>query len=209
MPVSATTLARTVVGAAVPLPNVLSTRHLDRIAGGLLYAPTSSVSWATLLARTFDVDVKACPRCGGRLEVRAVVSDPHIARKILDSIPRAARAPPPTELTSSIEPPRRIVYAQQFVDAHERPAPAPGTESWPATLRTTVLLAEEAPDRTRVTLTIEPHGEATSPEIAAFVRERSEMTVVWTGSFDALEARLEAPAASTPRGGALRPPGSP
>jgi hypothetical protein len=47
-----------------------------------------------LLARTFDVDVKACPRCGGRLEVRAVVTDHDIARRILNATPTAARAPP-------------------------------------------------------------------------------------------------------------------
>ena len=32
--------------------------------------------------------------CGGRVEVRAVVTDHDIARKILDAIPTAARAPP-------------------------------------------------------------------------------------------------------------------
>jgi len=90
-----------------------------------------------------------------------------------------------------IEPPRRIVYLQQFVDEREQPAPAPGAELWPATLRTTVLLTEEAPDRTRVTVTSAPHGEATAPEVEAFVRERPGMTAGWTGSFDALEALLD------------------
>ncbi|MBK6512868.1 MAG: SRPBCC domain-containing protein [Polyangiaceae bacterium] len=90
----------------------------------------------------------------------------------------------------ALEPPQRIVYEQQFVDEHERPAPAPGAEVWPATLRTTVLLSEEAPDRTRVTVTSEPQGGATSAELEAFVRERGGMTVGWSGSFDALEALL-------------------
>ena len=94
LPVAATTLARTVDGADVPAPNILSARHLGRIAGGLLYAATSNVPWATLLARTFEVDVKSCARCGGRLEVRAVVTDHDIAGKILDAIASAARAPP-------------------------------------------------------------------------------------------------------------------
>jgi uncharacterized protein YndB with AHSA1/START domain len=91
----------------------------------------------------------------------------------------------------AIEAPGRIVYAQQFVDERERPAPAPGAEAWPATLRTTVLLTEEAPDRTRVTVTTEPHGEATAAEVEAFVRERAGMTLGWTGSFDKLEALLD------------------
>ena len=47
-------------------------------------------AWATLLARTFDVDGKACARCAGRLEVRAAVTDHDIARKILEAIPTAA-----------------------------------------------------------------------------------------------------------------------
>jgi hypothetical protein len=104
LPVSATTLARSVDGAAVPMPNILSAKHLERIGGGLLYAATTTVPWATLLARTFDVDVKACDRCGGRLAVRAVVTDHDIARKILDAMPRAARAPPSLDSTVTYEP---------------------------------------------------------------------------------------------------------
>ena len=87
----------------------------------------------------------------------------------------------------AIEPPRRIVYTQQFVDEQERLAPAPGAPVWPATLLNTVLFTQEAPDRTRVTLTSEPYGEATRTELEAFVRERSGMTLGWTASFDVLE----------------------
>jgi hypothetical protein len=86
------------------MSNVLSTRHLARIDGGALYAETSSVPWATLLARTFEVAVKACARCGGRLEVRAVVTDIDIAGKILDAIPTAARAPPSVDTAVVYEP---------------------------------------------------------------------------------------------------------
>jgi uncharacterized protein YndB with AHSA1/START domain len=91
----------------------------------------------------------------------------------------------------AIEPPRRIVYTQQFVDEREQLASAPGSPVWPATLRTTVVLAEEAPDCTRVTVTTEPHGDTTAAELDAFVRERSGMTRGWTGSFDALEALVD------------------
>src|SRR6185369_13491586 len=89
--------------ARSPMPNVLSARHLARIRGGLLFAATSNVPWATLLARTFEIDVKACARCGGRLEVRAVVTDHDIARRILDAIPTAARAPPSADSTVAHE----------------------------------------------------------------------------------------------------------
>ena len=101
--VAATTLATALPGAEVPAPNILSAKHLGRLLfaprsfgrvdGGLLYAATSKVPWATLLARTFSVDVKACARCAGRLEVRAVVTDHDIAKKILDAMPKAARDP--------------------------------------------------------------------------------------------------------------------
>jgi hypothetical protein len=62
------------------------------------------VPWATLLARTFDIDIKACARCGGRLEVRAVVADIDIARKILYAILRATRAPPSTDPSFVYQP---------------------------------------------------------------------------------------------------------
>ena len=80
------------------------------------------------------------------------------------------------------------MYVQQFVDVDERLASAPGSPTWPPALRTTVVLVAEAPDRTRITVTTEPHGEATAAELEAFVAERSGMTVGWTGSFDALGA---------------------
>ena len=91
----------------------------------------------------------------------------------------------------AIEPPARIVYDQQFVDEHERPAPAPGASTWPATLRTTVLFATEAEGRTRVTVTTEPRGATGVAEVEAFVDERSGMTLGWTGSLDALEALVD------------------
>jgi len=106
VPVSATTLARSIDGADVPMPNVLSARQLARIGGGLLFAATSNVPWATLLARTFDADVKSCARCGGRLEVRAVVTDHDIVRGFLDAIPTAARAPPSVDTS--------VVYESAF-----------------------------------------------------------------------------------------------
>jgi hypothetical protein len=104
LPVSATTLARNIDGADVPMPNVLSAKHLGRIEGGLLYATTSDVPWATLLARTFDIDVKACARCGARMDVRAVVTDHEVARKIFHAMPSAARAPPSADSTIAYEP---------------------------------------------------------------------------------------------------------
>ncbi len=59
------------------------------------------LNWSELLRRVFAIDILACP-CGGRRKVIAFITNPNIARKILDHIglpsapPQAvpARAPP-------------------------------------------------------------------------------------------------------------------
>jgi uncharacterized protein YbaR (Trm112 family) len=38
------------------------------------------------MRRAFDVDVLACPRCGGRLRLLATIEDPVAIRAILDSL---------------------------------------------------------------------------------------------------------------------------
>ena len=76
-------------------PNILSLEDVARLRGGLLYAPTSQIPWATSLERTFDSDIRACTRCDGRLRFRAVVTQPDIARRILDALrKRRGRDPP-------------------------------------------------------------------------------------------------------------------
>ena len=91
----------------------------------------------------------------------------------------------------TIEPNEKIVYLQQFTDSEEKLAPAPGAPEWPATLKNTVLFTAEANNGTRVTVTTEPFDSATPGELAAFIAERSGMTLGWSGSFDALENLLE------------------
>lgn len=91
-----------------------------------------------------------------------------------------------------IRSPDRIVYTQQFCDEHENITRHPMAPTWPETMRTTVQLSAEGPDRTRVTLTWEPTGDATAEEVATFAGARTGMTQGWTGSFDKLEAVLAA-----------------
>jgi len=85
-------------------PNVLSVAHWSRLLGGALYAATTRVDWATLLRRSFEVDVLACARCGGRLRVLGEVTDPALVQLVLESLglpghaPSAARARDPTSL---------------------------------------------------------------------------------------------------------------
>lgn len=89
-----------------------------------------------------------------------------------------------------IERPHRIVYTQQFSDEHGGVSRHPMFPTWPETMRTTVTLAEEGPDRTRVTLTWECVESATPIELETFVKAKGGMTQGWTGSFDKLEAYL-------------------
>ena len=56
---------------------------------GALYAPLSRVDWATLLRRTFDVDVTRRTGCAGRMTVRAVVTDPASIDRLLAALRRA------------------------------------------------------------------------------------------------------------------------
>jgi uncharacterized protein YndB with AHSA1/START domain len=92
-----------------------------------------------------------------------------------------------------IEPPRRLVYVQSFVDEFGNPAAAPGSDVWPPRLRNTVHVVAESAERTRVSVVTEPLDGAspmTPAELAAFVAERGGMTGGWTSSFDVLEAVL-------------------
>lgn len=87
--------------------------------------------------------------------------------------------------------PDKIIYTQQFCDENEKVSRHPLAPLWPETMLTAVQLTEEGPDQTRVTVTWQPHGEATREEIEAFLKERAGMTQGWTGSFDKLEDYLK------------------
>ena len=58
--------------------------------------------WAALMARTFGCDVLACPRCGGRLRLVALIEEAAVIGRVLRHLglptevpaPRPARAPP-------------------------------------------------------------------------------------------------------------------
>jgi hypothetical protein len=55
-----------------------------------------------LMQRTFGLDVLACPRCGGRLRLIAVIGQPAVITRVLGHlglptevpVPRPARPPP-------------------------------------------------------------------------------------------------------------------
>jgi uncharacterized protein YndB with AHSA1/START domain len=89
-----------------------------------------------------------------------------------------------------IEKPHRLVYTQQFCDEKGGLARHPLAPTWPETMLTVVTFEPEGEDRTRVTVTWEPHGPTTREELDTFLKGRAGMTLGWTGSFDKLENRL-------------------
>jgi hypothetical protein len=90
-------------------PNILSVKHWNRLLGGLLYAVSPRVDWATLLRRSFEVDVLRCTACGGRLRMLGEITEFAIVKLVLESIgvpteaPLLSRARDPTELVGAAE----------------------------------------------------------------------------------------------------------
>jgi hypothetical protein len=52
-------------------------------------------AWANLMRRAFDIDVLACPRCGGRLRLLGTIEDPVAIRAILTELAVSLDRPPP------------------------------------------------------------------------------------------------------------------
>jgi hypothetical protein len=95
-------------------PNIISVRHWDRLLGGLLYATSARVDWASLLRRSLAVDVLECPKCRGRLQVVAVITEREPVRRILAHLgmptvpPTVARARDPTDDAGDEDAPRQL-----------------------------------------------------------------------------------------------------
>ena len=97
-------LSSSLTAAVLLTPNVLSVKHWDRLLGGLLYAASPRIDWASLLRRSFEVDVLQCAVCGGRMRVLGEVIQPAMVGLILEALEMPTEAPPvgrardPTEL---------------------------------------------------------------------------------------------------------------
>lgn len=89
-----------------------------------------------------------------------------------------------------IEKPDTLIYTQQFSDKDGGISRHPMAPTWPETMLTTVKLAAEGTEQTRVTVTWEPYGPVTREEIEAFIKMRGSMTQGWTGTFDKLDDYL-------------------
>ena len=56
--------------------------------------PSSKKAWARLLAKVYELDVMACPQCGRRMEVIAVILDAAEIRKLIACFAKHGRGPP-------------------------------------------------------------------------------------------------------------------
>jgi len=57
-------------------------------------ARTCRIPWADLLAKVFEIDVLACPECGGRMQLIAFIAEPTVAKRILDHLDHDSTGPP-------------------------------------------------------------------------------------------------------------------
>jgi len=76
-------------------PNVLTSSDITSPGRPAPGASPRHWAWAHLMRRAFDVDVLACPRCGGRLRLVAAIDDPHVIREILTHLGLPADPPRP------------------------------------------------------------------------------------------------------------------
>ncbi len=74
-------------------PSVISVAHWQRLHDGALLAASSYVDWASLLRRTFEVDVLACAHLR-RPPARALITEPGSVRRILEHLGLDADGPP-------------------------------------------------------------------------------------------------------------------
>jgi hypothetical protein len=80
--------------ATLLAPNLLAVRHWNRLLAGELLAQSPRIDWATLLHRTFDIDVRVCGLCGGNLRVLALITDPGTTSRILGALGLSTQPPP-------------------------------------------------------------------------------------------------------------------
>jgi hypothetical protein len=52
------------------------------------------MAWADLLQRVFEVDALRCPQCDGRMRILSAITEPDVARRILECLDMPSRAPP-------------------------------------------------------------------------------------------------------------------
>jgi len=81
---------------AAPAPESLATdpTAAPTVASDSPPPRTYRVPWAALLKKVFEIDVLACPECGGRLRLIAFIAAATVARRILGHLGLDSTGPP-------------------------------------------------------------------------------------------------------------------
>jgi hypothetical protein len=90
------------IAGATPERSAEAPRETRYASPAATVRPRTNRLWAELMQRSFGFDVLACPRCGGRLELIALIEEAAVIRRILrhlgvpTEVPatRPARPPP-------------------------------------------------------------------------------------------------------------------
>ena len=84
--------------------------------------------WAELLARTFAVDVLACPSCHGRMRLLAVIKEPANVARYLAGVGEATEEPRRSPVRGPPYWKSRVLRRQVLGDEEEGSSQARGTE---------------------------------------------------------------------------------
>lgn len=89
-----------------------------------------------------------------------------------------------------ITQPINLIYTQNFCNKNGKLSKPPFSDTYPDVLLTTVQLAEEPNNHTRVTVKWEVHGDASAAERKTFHEMKPLMNDGWNSSFDKIDALL-------------------
>jgi hypothetical protein len=78
----------------VPKPQPAGAAEPERGAGAAVRSAGRGYLWAELMRRTFGLDVLACPECGGRLRLIALIEQHAVIVRILAHLGLPAEVPP-------------------------------------------------------------------------------------------------------------------
>ena len=80
--------------APEPVAPVVAPAPMKRPKRATETARTHRIPWAELLQKVFEIDVLACPECGGRMELIAFITEARAAKQILDHLGEDSTGPP-------------------------------------------------------------------------------------------------------------------
>ncbi len=77
----------------MPDPPLTNEPTIQPAAGDTPQARAHRLSWASLLARVFDIDISVCTACGGRMHIIATLTDATSIRRYLEGVGLPADPP--------------------------------------------------------------------------------------------------------------------